>query len=516
VKFFEQAQLNFKKSNFFKAIELFELSLKQEPLSVEQKILSCESIQKINESLNRKDSESQLLLLGESYWNSDNFEKAAQIFHSLFQQSQEIYYLEKKFYALVEAGHVEEALLVAGNLISEFSARRLCDQIFMFLESNRSLLNKETVNTARLRALVLSGDRNGLNQEVLKWAEYSKPEKVALTQTLIELTSHNTKYWHGGGNIIDFIWSELVSENNDLFISKKWLSKLVMDYWLTQNITHEVITGTVTLSQKYGLSIVGHELAKFLGDEALADNFLMRMPREAMLGDNFDFAKDLLEEESVDEVSKIEKNIKFFISTKNKSEAIKQAYRLERLNPGNALVTELLPKSTSSKKLEGKEVVDSLLAEIGKYSHLEQENYDYESSFIAMVKFYSAEEIQKDFEDMAIGFNLLEIPKVSLEILNRVDIQALETRDEINFYYLKAETLMRMKSYYKVRDLVEDVLMAKPLLVEESIAFQYLRAEAYYNLSYSKIALAQYKKIKTLEENYRLTEERISKIEKDQ
>ncbi len=515
MKFFEQAQLNFKRSNFFKAIELFELSLREEPLSVEQKIFSCESIQKINISLNRADNRDQLLLLGDSYLDSKNFEKAAAIFRILFDQTAEVYYLEKQFESLVEAGLVEESLKISDEYLFELKHRGLADLILKFLENNNTLLDPEILDRNRLIALVLRGDRSKVNQEVIKWRERPSKERLELAQHLIDLTLHNTKFWHGADHLLQFLWNEVIAAANSLMVTKKWLSKLVMDYWLTNGISQELIEETLQLAKKNELSVLGHELAKFLGQTSLADDFLMMMPREAMAGGEFDFANDLLNQSSEDEVSKLENNIKLLLSTKNKSEALKQAYELEKIDPKHSLVRKLLTNDDKVKSKDDQEVLSQLLSEIGKYGKKEEEGPDLEQKISTLVQFYSAQIIQESYEDMVIGFNLLELPSVSLQVLRRVDIKGLDKRDEINFYYLKAETLLKQGDFYRTRDLVEDILYSEPLLKNEKTTFRYLRGEAYYRMGNLSVALSQFKEIKVVEENYRLTEERILKIEKD-
>jgi len=516
VKLFEEAQLNFKKSNFFKAIDLFELSLRKEPLSIEQKILSCESIQKINESLNRPDTKDQLLLLGQSYLGSKHFEKAAKAFESLYKKTGDLYYIERQYLSLIESGLVEEALHFAHMYLEELAARRLTNDIHRFLKENISLLDSKTIALNSLKAMVLSGDRVGLEKEIQAWKLKANSEREELTQAVIDLTSHNTRYWHASDLLLQEIWSHLMQNTCSLLVSKKWLAKFVMDYWLTQDITHEVIEGTVILAKKFSLSILGHELAKFLGDEKLADNFLMSMPREALMGDNFDFAKDLLDENIENEELKIVKNIKFFLSTKNKADALREAYHLEKISPEHPLVRELLPLESSRQKVGSQQIVSDLLSEIGRYTELEHEQYDFEASFISMVKFYADEVILKDHEDMAIGFNLLGMPKVSLAVLARVQKALLSESEKVNFHYIHIETLMKNEDYYKARDLIEDVLGSTPLVPSEKLTFLYLRAEAYFFLGFLSIALSLYREVKGLEHNYRLTEERIGTIEKNQ
>ena len=176
---------------------------------------------------------------------------------------------------------------------------------------------------------------------------------------------------------------------------------------------------------------------------------------------------------------------------------------------------ELLSKSSSSRKRDGEDVVNELLSEIGLYSQLEQESFSYQESFISMIKFYSRDSIQKDFEDMVIGFNLLNLTKVSIELFKRVDVESLNEKEAINYYYLKIETLLKAGEYYRARDLSEDILFSRPLVNEEQTTFSYLRAESYYFLNQFKIAKALFQEIREREDNYRLTEERITEIEKD-
>ena len=229
MKLFEQAQLNFKKSNFFKAVELFEKSLKEEPLSVEQKILSCESIQKINESLNREDSYAQLLLLGKSYLDSNGFEKAAHSFHKLYKKTNDPYYLEREFSCLIKGGQVQAALELSSLLFEEFSFQRLSDDILRFVQENSSFLSGKIISLNIVRASVLAGNKGKLEEEICGCIERSYEERRELVQLLIDLTSHNTKYWHSSELIRQIIWNEITQDDASYLVSKKWLVKFTMD-----------------------------------------------------------------------------------------------------------------------------------------------------------------------------------------------------------------------------------------------------------------------------------------------
>ncbi|MCR9205611.1 MAG: hypothetical protein NXH75_13590, partial [Halobacteriovoraceae bacterium] len=123
---------------------------------------------------------------------------------------------------------------------------------------------------------------------------------------------------------------------------------------------------------------------------------------------------------------------------------------------------------------------------------------------------------QENFEDMIIGFNLLNLYRVSIEIAKKVDTKKLNERELVNYNYLLVETHFLNGDFYKMRDVCEDTLAGLPLIQEEKITFLYLRAEAYYFLGFHKHSLAIYKSLARLHPNYRLTEQRISKIEADQ
>ena len=117
---------------------------------------------------------------------------------------------------------------------------------------------------------------------------------------------------------------------------------------------------------------------------------------------------------------------------------------------------------------------------------------------------------------MVIDFNLVNLPKVALEIIKKVNAEDLSDRAKVNLRYLEIETSIVAGEFYKARDLAEDTLATVPLVSDERVAVSYLRAESYFQLGNYDYAYKLFKSLSEKNPNYRLTEQRILRIEENQ
>ncbi|MCF8058204.1 MAG: hypothetical protein K9K67_02840 [Bacteriovoracaceae bacterium] len=515
MKYFEQAQENLKRSNFYKALELFEISIREEALSKELKIFCCEKIEKINEILKKDSTKSLLEFLANNYFELGHFEKAHGFYGKLFRETKKPTYLYKQFISKINEGNISDALVLANRYLEELLKYRLSDQIIFFINENNKIFKDIELSLWRLKAFFLSGDIRSLEAEVNLWKDFRATERREIFETAINLTGHNAKYWHSSKIILNAFWDNLYQEERPYQINKKRIIKLMLDYWLLVNKDHDLIESSVDISKKYGLSVVGHELAKFVGDGELIDYFLNRMPRKAFIKENYDFGEDLFGQGEQNKIQKVERDIKFLIKSGSNAEALRLTYDLEKLDPKNPLIQKVIGDRGQENFFENEKKIEDLLIEIDRYVPEKILEENYEDSFISVVKHYEVAFIDENYEDIIIGFNLINLPRVALEIIKRVSEKNLNERDLVNLKYLEIETLLSDSQNYIARDKVEDALSKIPLLPEERLAMTYLRAEAYYSLNNWPYALKLFQDIFRKNPGYRLTNERIKVIERN-
>lgn len=515
MKYFEQAQENLKRSNFYKALELFQISINEDALSNEQKVFCCEKIEKINQILKRETTKELLLFLAEHYFNLEKYERAQESYETLFKETGEIYFLKKQFEALSLAGDVFGSLKISTFYLENLYKNRLSDEIVKFTQEYKSILKPTEISSWTMRAFVLSGNVKGLESEVITWSEYKLDERQELYQELLDLTGHDAKYWHSSIEILKALWFALLDREMSFILPKKSVIKLLLDYWLVLEKDHDLMRETIELAEKFNLPIVGHNIARYVGDFDLEEKFLERMPRSAFQADDFDFGEDLFGENTEDIEKKIERDIRFLLKSGKKSDVLKLAYKLEKINPHHELVEKLVRTKEALTSNISEDRVTELLVEIEKFVPSKEEDEEVSNSFLGIVKYYEKDFIQENFEDMIIGFRLVNLPLVALELIKKVDRSSLSDREHVNLNYLEIETYIECGQFYKARDLAEDTLATVPLVGEERVAIAYLRAESYYQLGNYDYAKKLFKSLAQNSPRYRLTEQRIMRLEKN-
>lgn len=513
MKYFEQAQENFRRSNFYKSLEFFELSLKTEPLSREMKLLCCEKIEKINELVERSSDPQLLEFLADNYFELEDFQKSFDFYSKLFEKTGDENFLKQQYISLRNSGSVSESLSIARKYLEVVTSYKFIDTALEFLEGLQLLIQPEEMSTWRVRLFILSGNIDGLIQELKGWTDYSSEDRKALLEMVLELTNHNSKYWHSSTELTSLFWKYLNNEESLITTPKKRLIKLLIDYWLTQEKDPDLLTETLNLSFKYNFTVVGHEIAKFSGDAEKIDYFLDLMPREAFLEDSYDFGEDLFGDGDIEEAKSIERDINFLVKSGRKAEAIKLAYELERIDPENELVKKLVDRDLIKEPNADLKRVKDLFTELQRYTSSQEQEIDYASEYKTMVKHYDKSYIQENYEDMIIGFNLLNLYEVSIQICEMVNRALLTEREHVNLNYLLAETYQLNGNFFKMRDLCEDTLAELPLIEGEITSFLYLRGEAYFHLGNFPYALSIFRSLIKIHPNYRLSEQRISSIE---
>jgi hypothetical protein len=111
------------------------------------------------------------------------------------------------------------------------------------------------------------------------------------------------------------------------------------------------------------------------------------------------------------------------------------------------------------------------------------------------------------------SFGLLGLDRVVTVLGNKLLNILSDTKKRASVLYTIAQTLFETTRYYDCIDVCNDAIENEPLLEDEAIAFEYLRAESYLFLGNKERALGIYFNIKKKRVNYRLVNERLKAIE---
>ncbi|MBP9681497.1 MAG: hypothetical protein KBD76_08840 [Bacteriovorax sp.] len=136
-----------------------------------------------------------------------------------------------------------------------------------------------------------------------------------------------------------------------------------------------------------------------------------------------------------------------------------------------------------------------------------------QSRVLNSLKFISKEELRLKGLDMAIAFELLGMEQVVFCLCEQLVKISNDVKMIIGAYYVWAQSLESAGKYFKVIELVDEVIDTQPLFEDERVAFIYLKAEACLKLKKNKMAKSLYLEIKTLNPHYRSIRERLKIIE---
>lgn len=125
----------------------------------------------------------------------------------------------------------------------------------------------------------------------------------------------------------------------------------------------------------------------------------------------------------------------------------------------------------------------------------------------------SDEELQTKGKDMIVAFGLLGMDKVVVKLCERVIPMLTAVDQRAGVQFMLAQSLYNNGDYHKVIDIIDDTFGEEPLLPDEMLAFNYLKAESYLKLKKYKTAKDIFLSIKRFNPHYRLVGERLSNIE---
>ncbi|MEA9354653.1 CDC27 family protein [Bacteriovorax sp. PP10] len=116
-------------------------------------------------------------------------------------------------------------------------------------------------------------------------------------------------------------------------------------------------------------------------------------------------------------------------------------------------------------------------------------------------------------KDMIVAFGLLGMDKVVVRLCERVIPLVKEVKLRAGIQFMLAQALFNNNEFYKVTDLIDDTFETEPLLPDEVLAFNYLKAESLLKLKKHKQARELFVSIKKHNPHYRLVGDRLRELE---
>jgi hypothetical protein len=175
-------------------------------------------------------------------------------------------------------------------------------------------------------------------------------------------------------------------------------------------------------------------------------------------------------------------------------------------------------KSVSKKKSPEKEFTEKLKIDYDQLaleviSGGQQLSQDEQNRVLISLKNIPSEELKSKGMDMIIAFGLLGMEEVVSSLSERVIPLIDDVRTRASIHFVHVQSLFEKEHFYKVVDVIDDVLAAEPLLIDEITAFEYTKAEALLKTNRKKMAQAIFTRIKKQNPHYRLVGQRLKESE---
>ncbi len=505
---FEEAKIVLKKNNYLEAARLFEEAIISDGLSLADQIFAWEKIRQIYQNLNKNFSLQSQLKMAATYKDAKESSKGKVLLYELFEQTREAYFLKEAYDCCIESGNIKESRVIANKYLKILINEKRPNDIYSFLKTNEERLNQSELMLWRIEAHLMEGNREEVVREY-KALDENDHRGIFILQELIRYAERKTHFWQSHKELLDILLTKMSTDGAILILSKKQTAKLILNIWMEKVIDQELLLKTMKVCDRYQLNFIGRAIASYLEDYKLADTFEKRIPQDLLLED-IDLARDLFDsDETSDEVILV-RNIDFLKTMGRNEEVERELEKLKKINPEHPYVSN---NKGNVESRNPEEIFKNLLAEVSTYSKNNKEKIEIDA-YRSMANYYDKEYVQNNYEDMIIGLNLLNLPAVALQLSEMVDSEALNEEDNINLEYLKLETLMILEEYFKVRDIVEDMLGKYPVKGDELYSLLYLRAEAYLNLGQYENAYNSFNEIKALKSSYRLVNQRLKELEK--
>jgi hypothetical protein len=125
----------------------------------------------------------------------------------------------------------------------------------------------------------------------------------------------------------------------------------------------------------------------------------------------------------------------------------------------------------------------------------------------------STEDLVSKGKDMVVAFGFLGMDKVVMSLCEKIIPHLSNPHEKASLEFMQAQSMHNNGDFYKSIDLIDDIFSREPLLEDELVAFNYLKAESLMKLKKFKSAKEIFLGIKKRSPNYRLVSERLRYIE---
>lgn len=175
----------------------------------------------------------------------------------------------------------------------------------------------------------------------------------------------------------------------------------------------------------------------------------------------------------------------------------------------NSAVEKTKPKKEETSKLHTD--YDQLAMDV--MSGVLEPSLTEQKKILVTVATLTEEELLEKGKDMIVAFGLLGMDKVVVSLSERVVPLITEVKERISIQFMMAQSLFNNGEFYKVCDMVDDIIGSEPLLADEMLAFSYMKAESLLKLKKLKAAKDIFVSIKKHNPHYRLVGERLRALE---
>jgi hypothetical protein len=135
-----------------------------------------------------------------------------------------------------------------------------------------------------------------------------------------------------------------------------------------------------------------------------------------------------------------------------------------------------------------------------------------ENKIIKSLSLMDEKELLSKGNDLVIAFRLLEMNTVVIYLCEKLLNTEIEIKQRTSLLFIKFQSLIDQQEEYKAIDLIDLTLNELVLIQDETIAFLYLKAMAYFKLQKDKSAELIIKEIKKIKPSFSIVDYRISKI----
>ena len=572
---FKLAQSEFKRLNFYKAVEYYLKSLEEEDLGPSNKILCCEKIISISKKTGLKIPDNVLKMLGLIHLEKGKKQSAAHIFESLLSKNRSSENFNLVYTTLLELGELKKVKEVAQGYLDFLRERKLSYKGLNFLkELPPGILCYERQFFFKIHFFSFIGNFKELAKLCFELKEEGKSDKVKNLEILLGALDQHGTLWKGNKELMGNVLGLFLGKNIIDFIllkrERKFIIKLAFDALFDKNLQTIGLKLIEIYARNFERKKLGYSAADLLENMEGIEFFSRMKDEKCSEMEDIDLGDDLHGKVELSGPESLEKNIRFLRNVHKNKEAYESALKLKKLDPENPILKDFFKAHIAYEQnsSEGHKVIDSLLQDIEPYTSKRKDHFeqDYKNKLKKIILTMPIEKLERYCFDLVCALNYLEFPDVSIEVLmhlknkvnshdtifDKVDVRqrgATETyfqyatgpdarafgnplerrgrqkREQLRVkndvwplghQYLLVETFILAKRPYDALDIIDDVMGNYPMLDREKMGFAYLKGEIFLSLESQKKALEIFKFVDRIQPGFRLVKERIKRLEENQ